>query len=108
MAKKKVKAGTIVGIGLGAVAVIIIVDHYVLKGQLGIAGRINMLIGKLKGKDPITPAVPTPEAAENLGGTDPGLEFEGSPEEAALLEEEAALAELEPETAYRGRRRRYR
>lgn len=59
MAKLKL-GGTVPLIIMGVVGIIII-DHFVLKGRLGIAGWVNRLIGELKkmggvGAGPITPA----------------------------------------------------
>jgi hypothetical protein len=104
---KKLKVGTIVLIGVGGFAAIVALDHFVLKGKLGIAGRINMLIGQIKkqfgsGAGPITPA-PLPE-----GGLPPQTGGEGTPLEASLMEAEEQLAAEEPETAAIARRRAYR
>lgn len=62
----KIGTGTYVLIALGGFAGIVLLDHYVLKGKLGISGHINILIGQIKqklgsGAGPITPA-PVPEA----------------------------------------------
>lgn len=104
--KKKMSTGTIVVIGVAGIVGIIAIDHYVLKGRLGISGHVNMLIGRIKemlgqGAGPITPTAVDP-ATLGQGG-----EFEGSPEEASLLEAEEQIAAKEPETASVARRRAY-
>jgi len=104
---KKISTGTIALIAVGGFAGIVILDHYVLKGKLGISGRINQLIGQLKksvgvGAGPITPSTP-PE-----GGLGPSNVAMNPEAEASLMEAEEMLAAEEPETAAMARRRGYR
>ncbi len=91
---------------VGVFAGVVVLDHYVLKGKLGIAGTINRLLGKLKfgtglqSQPPIEPATP-PE-----GGLPPQSGGEGTELEESLMEAEEELAAQEPETAAMARKRR--
>lgn len=92
------KVSYIVGAGVGIFVAVVAVDHFVLKGRLGISGHINKLIGQIKqslgqGAGPIEPAMP-PE-----GGFPPQSGGEGTALEEQLLAEQEALAMEEPETA---------
>jgi len=106
MAKKKLSTSTIAIAVVGGFAVLVAVDHYVLKGKLGISGRINQLIGKLReslgqGSGPITAPPPSEEmpSTEELSGVLEGLSTEGEGE-GGMEEEEYAE---EPEAAMRAR-----
>jgi hypothetical protein len=104
MARGKTGVGTYIVIAIGGLAVVVLLDHYVLKGRLGISGHFNIMIGQIKklfgsGAGPITASDPT-DPTINQGETGlSGGQFEGSPEEAALLEKEQEIAAREPETA---------
>ena len=103
MARRSMKVGNIVVIAVVGFAGLVAVDHFVLKGKLGISGRINQLIGQIRqllgqGAGPITAAPPI-EGAEGYTG-DPALREE------QLMAEEEMLAAEEPETAAWARARR--
>lgn len=106
---KKISTGMIALAVVGGFAVLVVVDHYVLKGKLGISGRINQLIGKLKqsmgsGAGPITSTLPTEgvgemPSTEELSGVLEGLSTNGGG-----MEEEEEV----PETVMRARALRAR
>ena len=68
---KKLKIEYIILAGIGGFAALVAVDHYVLKGRLGISGAINMLIGKLKFGTGLQNAPPIEPAALQEGGLPP-------------------------------------
>ena len=62
---RRLKTSNIALIVVGGFVGIVVLDHYVLKGKLGISGQINKLIGMLKqkmgqGAGPIQPATLPP------------------------------------------------
>ena len=94
-------------IGVFAFMGLIAFDCYAYQGRLQLCSRMKAFLQKLglNMSSPITPApAPGPQ-----GGLPSGADqFEGSPEEAALLEKEKQIAAKEPETAGIARRMAYR
>lgn len=104
---KKLKTSTIAIAVVGGFAVLVAVDHFVLKGKLGIAGRINQLIGQIKksvgvGAGPITAAPPI-----DMMQTAPAGEGVPTDAEQIAMGEEMGY-ESAGDTAMRARMRRAR
>jgi hypothetical protein len=103
---KKLKMSYVALAAVGVFAGVVVLDHYVLKGRLGIASKLNQLLGKFKfgsglQSQPPIEAAPVPE-----GGLPPQSGGEGTPLETSLMEAEEELAAEEPTTAAMARRRR--
>ena len=96
---KKLPVTTIALAVVGGFAVLVAVDHFVLKGKLGISGKINQMIGQIKksfgqGAGPITAPGPSEvmPSTEELTGVLEGLP--GGEEEVMPPVEEAMRARL--------------
>lgn len=106
---KKLKTSTIALAVVGGFAVLVAVDHFVLKGKLGISGRINQILGQLKksvgiGAGPITAAPPI----DMMQTAPAGEEVPTDAEQIAMGEEMGYESVGDPEAAMRARMRRAR